>query len=61
MELGRAQLKSGQIDAGKATLHAVIDHTSDVMIANNGAYQLGDANVDTGYSRKSESQVSEGA
>ena len=52
VELGRAQLKSGQIDAGKATLHAVIDHTSDVMIANNAAYQLGDANVDLDTAEK---------
>jgi tetratricopeptide (TPR) repeat protein len=53
VELGGAQLKSGQIDAGKATLHAVIDHTSDVMIANNAAYQLGNADVDLDTAEKS--------
>jgi tetratricopeptide (TPR) repeat protein len=46
VDLGQAQLKAGDTDAGKATLHALMDSSDDVMLLNGAAYELGDAGLD---------------
>jgi tetratricopeptide (TPR) repeat protein len=46
MQLGEAQLKAGNTDAGKATLHALMDKSEDVNVLNSAAYELGDAGLD---------------
>jgi tetratricopeptide (TPR) repeat protein len=46
MELGQAQLKAGDIDAGKTTMHALMDSSSDPMLLNGAAYELADAGLD---------------
>jgi tetratricopeptide (TPR) repeat protein len=46
IDLGQAQLKAGDTDAGKATLHALMDSSDDVMLLNGAAYELGDAGLD---------------
>jgi tetratricopeptide (TPR) repeat protein len=46
VQLGEAQLKAGDMDAGKATLHALMDSGDDVVLLNGAAYELGDAGLD---------------
>ncbi|HEX6773095.1 MAG TPA: DUF3857 domain-containing protein [Acidobacteriaceae bacterium] len=46
LELGRTQLKAGDIDAGKATLHEVMDKSENANVLNNTAYYLGEAGLD---------------
>jgi tetratricopeptide (TPR) repeat protein len=46
MQLGQAQLKAGDTDAGKATMHALMDNSDDVALLNGAAYELGDAGLD---------------
>jgi tetratricopeptide (TPR) repeat protein len=46
LQLGHAQLKAGDADAGRATMHALMDTSDDVMLLNGAAYELGDAGLD---------------
>lgn len=46
LQLGQAQLKAGDTDAGKATLHALMDTSDDAGVLNNTAYELADAGLD---------------
>jgi tetratricopeptide (TPR) repeat protein len=46
VQLGEAQLKSGDTDAGKKTLHALMDTSDDAAILNDAAYALSDAGLD---------------
>lgn len=46
IQLGQAQLKAGDIEAGKATMHALMDTSDDASILNDTAYELGDAGLD---------------
>ncbi|HEX6496377.1 MAG TPA: DUF3857 domain-containing protein, partial [Acidobacteriaceae bacterium] len=46
MQLGQAQIKAGEVDAGKATLHALMDTSDDPLTLNDTAYELGDAGLD---------------
>jgi tetratricopeptide (TPR) repeat protein len=46
VQLGQAQLKAGDTEAGKATMHALMDKSDDVMSLNGAAYELGDAGLD---------------
>jgi tetratricopeptide (TPR) repeat protein len=46
LELGEAQLKAGDTDAGKKTLHALMDKSEDPVLLNGAAYELGDAGLD---------------
>ncbi len=46
MQLGQAQLKAGDIDAGKKTLHALMDASEDEGVLNDTAYELADAGLD---------------
>jgi tetratricopeptide (TPR) repeat protein len=46
LQLGQAQLKAGETDAGKKTLHALMDTSDDVDMLNGTAYELGDAGLD---------------
>ena len=46
VQLGEAQVKAGDTDAGKATLHALMDNSDDVALLNGAAYELGDAGLD---------------
>jgi tetratricopeptide (TPR) repeat protein len=45
-QLGQAQLKAGDTDAGKTTLHALMDKSEDVNVLNSAAYYMGDAGLD---------------
>ena len=45
VQLGQAQLKAGDRNAGEATLHALLDSGDDVVL-NGAAYELGDAGLD---------------
>jgi hypothetical protein len=46
LQLGQAQVDAGDTDAGKATLHALMDTSDDAGILNDTAYALGDAGLD---------------
>jgi tetratricopeptide (TPR) repeat protein len=46
VQLGEAQLKSGDTDAGKKTLHALMDTSDDAAILNDASYALSDAGLD---------------
>jgi Flp pilus assembly protein TadD len=46
LQLGQAQLKAGDVDAGRKTLHALMDTSDDPMLLNDTAYELADAGVD---------------
>ncbi|HET6217073.1 MAG TPA: tetratricopeptide repeat protein, partial [Acidobacteriaceae bacterium] len=46
MELGKAQLKDGDTDTGKATMHGLMDTSDDAMLLNATAYELADAGLD---------------
>jgi len=46
LQLGQAQVKAGDREAGKATLHALMDTSDDAGILNDTAYELGDAGLD---------------
>ncbi|HEY1994174.1 MAG TPA: DUF3857 domain-containing protein, partial [Edaphobacter sp.] len=46
VQLGEAQLKAGDTEAGKKTLHALMDTSDDASLLNGAAYELGDAGVD---------------
>ena len=46
MQLGQAQLKAGDTEAGKATLHALMDASNDPNVLNNTAYEFAEAGVD---------------
>jgi tetratricopeptide (TPR) repeat protein len=46
VQLGEAQVKAGDTDAGKATLHALMDNSDDVALLNGAAYELGNAGLD---------------
>jgi tetratricopeptide (TPR) repeat protein len=46
LQLGLAQLKAGDTDAGKRTLHALMDTSEDALTLNNAAYALSDAGLD---------------
>jgi tetratricopeptide (TPR) repeat protein len=46
ISLGIAQLKAGDTEAGKATLHAVMDHSEDAIALNSASYALADADLD---------------
>ncbi|MFL6427560.1 MAG: hypothetical protein ACJ71S_04900, partial [Acidobacteriaceae bacterium] len=46
LQLGTAQIKAGETDAGKATLHGLMDTSDDPSILNDTAYALGDAGLD---------------
>jgi tetratricopeptide (TPR) repeat protein len=46
VQLGEAQVKAGDTDAGKATLHALMDNSDDMALLNGAAYELGDAGLD---------------
>jgi tetratricopeptide (TPR) repeat protein len=46
VQLGEAQLKAGDTDAGKKTLHALMDTSDDATLLNGAAYELADSGVD---------------
>ena len=46
LSLGRAQLKAGQTDTGEATLHALMQSSSEARVLNGAAYELADAGFD---------------
>lgn len=46
VQLGEAQLKAGDTEAGKKTLHALMDTSDDATLLNGAAYELGDSGVD---------------
>lgn len=46
VQLGEAQLKAGETDAGKKTLHELMDTSEDAGVLNDSAYELADAGVD---------------
>ena len=46
LQLGAAQLKAGDANAGKSTLHALMDTSDDANMLNSAAYELADAGVD---------------
>ncbi|MGB9416823.1 MAG: DUF3857 domain-containing protein, partial [Acidobacteriaceae bacterium] len=46
VQLGEAQVKAGDTDAGKKTLHALMDTSDDANLLNGAAYELGDGGLD---------------
>ncbi|HEY4009627.1 MAG TPA: transglutaminase domain-containing protein, partial [Acidobacteriaceae bacterium] len=46
VQLGEAQLKAGDTEAGKKTLHALLDTSDDATLLNGAAYELADSGVD---------------
>jgi tetratricopeptide (TPR) repeat protein len=46
VQLGQAQLMAGDTDAGKKTLHALMDTSDDTNLLNGAAYELGNAGLD---------------
>jgi len=46
VKLSRAQLRSGQVEMGKATLEALLADSKDAAVLNGAAYELGDADLD---------------
>ena len=46
LQLGQAQVDAGDTEAGKATLHALMDTSDDAGILNDTSYALGDAGLD---------------
>ncbi|HEY3988694.1 MAG TPA: DUF3857 domain-containing protein [Acidobacteriaceae bacterium] len=46
LQLGTAQIKAGDTEAGKKTLHALMDTSEDAGVLNDTAYALADAGVD---------------
>jgi tetratricopeptide (TPR) repeat protein len=46
VQLGEAQIKAGDTDTGKATLHALMEKSDDANLLNGAAYELADAGLD---------------
>ncbi|HEX6496376.1 MAG TPA: tetratricopeptide repeat protein [Acidobacteriaceae bacterium] len=46
VKLGRAQLRSGQKEAGEATLRSLLSQSSDPEVLNGAAYELSEAGLD---------------
>jgi tetratricopeptide (TPR) repeat protein len=53
IELGRAQILSGNKTEGSASLRAVLAHAEDIATINNAAYVLADAGLDLPIAEKS--------
>jgi tetratricopeptide (TPR) repeat protein len=57
LTLGEAQIKSGSLDQGKATLLALLNKTDDTEMTNDAAYELADAKLELALDEEKEREV----